>query len=51
LERQPELVIGGYRAGEAAGVNAPLVGYYEGRELRFAGKVRAGFVPRSARVA
>jgi bifunctional non-homologous end joining protein LigD len=26
-------------------LDALLVGYYEGRDLRFAGKVRAGFVP------
>jgi hypothetical protein len=33
-------VIGGYRPGGAAGIEAPLVGYYEGRDLSFAGKVR-----------
>jgi bifunctional non-homologous end joining protein LigD len=44
LDRQQELVIGGYRAGPH-GVDALLVGYYEGRQLRFAGKVRAGFTP------
>src|SRR5438445_13728913 len=45
LERQQEFVIGGYRPAGASGVDALLVGYYEGRNLRFAGKVRAGFVP------
>jgi DNA ligase D-like protein (predicted ligase) len=45
LERQQECVIGGYRPDGSKGVDAVLVGYYEGRELRFAGKVRAGLVP------
>ena len=44
LDRQQEFVIGGYRPGPT-GVDAILVGYYEGKELRFAGKVRAGFTP------
>jgi bifunctional non-homologous end joining protein LigD len=44
LDRQQEFVIGGYRPGPH-GVDALLVGYYEGRQLRFAGKVRAGFTP------
>ena len=44
LDRQQEFVVGGYRAGPN-GVDAILVGYYEGKELRFAGKVRAGFTP------
>ena len=44
LDRQQEFVIGGYRPG-AHGVDALLVGYYEGRDLRFAAKVRAGFTP------
>jgi len=45
LEQQQELVIGGYRAQGSAGLDALLVGYYEGRTLQFAGKVRAGFTP------
>jgi bifunctional non-homologous end joining protein LigD len=45
LERQQEFVIGGYRPDGANGLEALLVGYYEGKELRFAGKVRAGLVP------
>jgi len=45
LERQQELVIGGYRPAGAAGLDALLVGYYEGKSLLFAGKVRAGFIP------
>ena len=45
LEQQQEFVIGGYRPDGANGLDALLVGYYEGEELRFAGKVRAGLVP------
>ncbi len=44
LDRQQEFVVGGYRPG-THGVDALLVGYYDGRQLRFAGKVRAGFTP------
>jgi len=44
LDRQQEFVIGGYRA-DGAGLDELLVGYYEGKKLLFAGKVRAGFVP------
>jgi bifunctional non-homologous end joining protein LigD len=44
LDKQQEFVIGGYRPG-THGVDALLVGYYEGKALRFAGKVRAGFTP------
>jgi ATP-dependent DNA ligase len=38
-------VIGGYRLASPSSIDALLVGHYEGNELRFAGKVRAGFVP------
>jgi bifunctional non-homologous end joining protein LigD len=44
LDKQQEFVVGGYRPG-AHGVDALLVGYHEGRVLKFAGKVRAGFTP------
>jgi DNA ligase D-like protein (predicted ligase) len=44
LDKQQEFVIGGYRPG-GHGVDALLVGFYEGRALKFAGKVRAGFTP------
>jgi bifunctional non-homologous end joining protein LigD len=44
LDKQQEFVVGGYRPGPH-GVDALLVGFFEGRELRFAGKVRAGFTP------
>jgi bifunctional non-homologous end joining protein LigD len=39
LDKQQEFVIGGFRPG-SNGVDALLVGYHEGKELRFAGKVR-----------
>jgi bifunctional non-homologous end joining protein LigD len=45
LEQQQEFVIGGYRPEGATGLDALLVGYYEGEKLQFAGKVRAGFTP------
>jgi bifunctional non-homologous end joining protein LigD len=44
LDKQQEFAIGGYRPGPN-GIDALLVGYYEGKQLRFAGKVRAGFTP------
>lgn len=44
LDRQQEFVIGGYRPG-SNGLDGLLVGYHEGRQLRFAGKVRTGFTP------
>jgi bifunctional non-homologous end joining protein LigD len=44
LDKQQEFVVGGYRPGPH-GVDALLVGYYAGRDLLFAGKVRAGFTP------
>ena len=44
LDKQQEFVVGGYRPGPN-GIDALLVGFYEGRSLRFAGKVRAGFTP------
>jgi bifunctional non-homologous end joining protein LigD len=44
LDKQQEFVVGGFRPGPH-GVDALLVGYYDGRRLHFAGKVRAGFTP------
>jgi bifunctional non-homologous end joining protein LigD len=44
LDKQQEFVVGGYRPG-THGVDALVVGYYEGKQLRYAGKVRAGFTP------
>lgn len=49
-DRQQEFVVGGYRPGDH-GIDALLVGYFEGKRLRFAAKVRAGFTPRSRREA
>jgi hypothetical protein len=49
LENPQEFVIGGYRPDGENSVDALLVGYYEGRKLCFAGKVRAGLVPHSRR--
>jgi ATP-dependent DNA ligase len=43
LELSQEFVVGGYRPGFNS-VDALLVGYYDGRRLHFAGKVKAGFV-------
>ena len=48
LDKQQEFVIGGYRPGPH-GIDALLVGVFNGRDLRFAGKVRAGFTPRLRR--
>ena len=45
LDRQQEFVVGGFRP-IMRSVDALLVGYYEGRKLHFAGKVRAGMTPR-----
>ena len=45
LDRHQEFVVGGYRPNVTT-VGALLVGYYEGRSLLFAGKVRAGMRPR-----
>jgi bifunctional non-homologous end joining protein LigD len=44
LDRQQEFVVGGYRPGPG-GIDALVVGYYDGKDLRFAAKVRAGFTP------
>lgn len=45
LDRQQEFVVGGFRPLVRA-IDALLVGYYEGKQLHFAGKVRAGMTPR-----
>src|SRR5262249_16263198 len=49
LDREEEFVIGGYRRDGSIGLDALLVGYYNGVQLLFAGKVRAGFIPRLRR--
>lgn len=48
LARQQEFVIGGYRPGLRS-FESVLVGTYEQRKLMYAGKVRAGFNPRTRR--
>jgi len=45
LEQQQEFVIGGYKPEGSTGLDALLLGYYQGRKLQFAGKVRAGMIP------
>ena len=44
-ERSPIGFVRSYRPDGANGLDALLVGYYKGKKLRFAGKVRAGLVP------
>jgi ATP-dependent DNA ligase len=48
LNKRQEFVIGGYTSCDL-GLDALLVGFYAGKELRFAGSVRAGFIPRTRR--
>lgn len=49
LDLQQELAVGGYRPMGVANLEALLVGYYEGKSLLFAGKVRAGLIPYARR--
>jgi bifunctional non-homologous end joining protein LigD len=44
FSRRQELVVGGYKPA-SSGFDSVLVGYYQGRQLHYAGKVRAGFTP------
>jgi bifunctional non-homologous end joining protein LigD len=46
FSRRQEFVVGGYKPANA-GFDSVLVGYYEGRRLYYAGKVRAGFTAHS----
>ena len=48
LNLQQEFVIGGYTRG-APGFDAIIIGFYRGKDLVFAARVRAGFVPASRR--
>jgi DNA ligase D-like protein (predicted ligase) len=48
IDRGQEFVVGGYTPG-SYGFDAILVGFFRGRNLIFAGSVRAGFVPGSRR--
>jgi bifunctional non-homologous end joining protein LigD len=43
INKSQEMVIGGYTPGNP--FDSIIVGYYQGHELMFAGKVRNGFVP------
>jgi bifunctional non-homologous end joining protein LigD len=45
LENQQEFVVGGFRPDGWSSVDALVVGYFEGKQLKFAGKVRAGLTP------
>jgi bifunctional non-homologous end joining protein LigD len=44
FSRRQEFVVGGYKPADY-GFDSLLVGYFEGRRLHYAGKVRAGFTP------
>src|SRR5437764_490254 len=46
FNKRQEFVVGGFKP-NATGFDSVLVGYYKGRQLCFAGKVRAGFTPAS----
>jgi bifunctional non-homologous end joining protein LigD len=46
FNRRQEFVVGGLKPG-GSDFDSILVGYYAGRKLHFAGKVRAGFTPRA----
>jgi bifunctional non-homologous end joining protein LigD len=46
FNRRQELVIGGYKP-HGTDFESLLVGYFEGRKLYFAGKVRSGLTPRA----
>lgn len=48
LNLQQEFVIGGYTRG-APSFDAIIIGFYRGKDLFFAARVRAGFVPASRR--
>jgi DNA ligase D-like protein (predicted ligase) len=48
LNRGQEFVVGGYTQGTTP-FDALIVGFYEGKELLYASRVRAGFVPASRR--
>lgn len=48
IEQGQEFVIGGYTPG-SNGFDALIVGFYRGKDLQFAARVRAGFVPATRR--
>jgi bifunctional non-homologous end joining protein LigD len=45
FNRRQEFVVGGFKPSSNS-VDSLVVGYYDGRRLHFAGRVRAGFTPR-----
>lgn len=48
---EQEFVVGGFRHGQhAEDFDALLVGVYQGRKLRYAGKVKDGFTPRERQI-
>jgi DNA ligase D-like protein (predicted ligase) len=49
LNLQQEFVIGGYTRAGANGFDALIIGFYRGKDLVFAARVRAGFVPATRR--
>jgi ATP-dependent DNA ligase len=48
INQGQEFVIGGYTPG-SVGFDAIIIGFYRGKELHFAARVRAGFVPATRR--
>lgn len=48
LNLQQEFIVGGYTRG-ANGFDALIIGFYRGKDLIFAARVRAGFVPATRR--
>jgi DNA ligase D-like protein (predicted ligase) len=48
INQGQEFVIGGYTPG-SFGFDAIIIGFYRGKELQFAARVRAGFVPATRR--
>jgi bifunctional non-homologous end joining protein LigD len=48
IHQGQEFVIGGYTPG-SNGFDALIIGFYRGRELLYAARVRAGFIPASRR--
>jgi bifunctional non-homologous end joining protein LigD len=46
INQGQEFLVGGYTPG-SNGFDAIIIGYYEGKDLMFAARVRAGFVPRT----
>jgi len=48
INQGQEFVVGGYTPG-SNGFDALIVGFYQGKDLRFAARVRAGFIPATRR--